>query len=102
MLLPLISHLLNIQGVNQNDCNNAVKEEIKEEDEEVNVMGEFSKGHKDLFKDVVMEPFSDTNPPERSPRPLYSRDCTQEGLTIPHHHQVGGSEQLKFKNNSKL
>ncbi|CAI9623575.1 unnamed protein product [Staurois parvus] len=28
------------------------------------------------------------NPPERCPRPLYSRDSTQEGHTIPHHHQV--------------
>ncbi|PIO09308.1 hypothetical protein AB205_0084440, partial [Aquarana catesbeiana] len=27
------------------------------------------------------------NPPERCPRPLYSRDSTQEGHTIPHHHQ---------------
>ncbi|CAI9574140.1 unnamed protein product [Staurois parvus] len=31
------------------------------------------------------------NPPERCPRPLYSRDSTQEGHTIPHHHQVDGS-----------
>ncbi|CAI9603696.1 unnamed protein product [Staurois parvus] len=29
------------------------------------------------------------NPPERCPRPLYSRDSTQEGHTIPHHHQSG-------------
>ncbi|CAI9575049.1 unnamed protein product, partial [Staurois parvus] len=31
------------------------------------------------------------NPPERCPRPLYSRDSTQEGHTIPHHNQVDGS-----------
>ncbi|KAM5141442.1 uncharacterized protein ACMZJ9_015202 [Mantella aurantiaca] len=31
---------------------------------------------------------SNRNPPERCPRPLYSRDSTQEDLTIPHHHQV--------------
>ncbi|CAI9573288.1 unnamed protein product [Staurois parvus] len=31
------------------------------------------------------------NPPEKCPRPLYSRDSTQEGHTIPHHHQVDGS-----------
>ncbi|XP_077321874.1 uncharacterized protein LOC143955646 [Lithobates pipiens] len=30
---------------------------------------------------------SNGNPPERCPRPLYSRDSTQEGHTIPHHHQ---------------
>ncbi|CAI9612345.1 unnamed protein product, partial [Staurois parvus] len=27
-------------------------------------------------------------PPERCPRPLYSRDSTQEGHTIPHHYKV--------------
>ncbi|CAI9609768.1 unnamed protein product [Staurois parvus] len=31
------------------------------------------------------------NPPERCPHPLYSQDSTQEGHTIPHHHQVDGS-----------
>ncbi|XP_077321587.1 uncharacterized protein LOC143955409 [Lithobates pipiens] len=35
---------------------------------------------------------SNGNPPERCPRPLYSRDSTQEGHTIPHHHQ---GEELK-------
>ncbi|KAM5141452.1 uncharacterized protein ACMZJ9_015214 [Mantella aurantiaca] len=34
---------------------------------------------------------SNRNPPERCPRPLYSRDSTQEDLTIPHHHQVDGN-----------
>ncbi|XP_077346119.1 uncharacterized protein LOC143989720 [Lithobates pipiens] len=32
---------------------------------------------------------SNGNPPERCPRPLYSRDSTQEGHTIPHHQQSG-------------
>ncbi|PIO11417.1 hypothetical protein AB205_0190860, partial [Aquarana catesbeiana] len=32
---------------------------------------------------------SNGNPPERCPRPLYSRDSTQEDHTIPHHHQSG-------------
>ncbi|CAI9623455.1 unnamed protein product, partial [Staurois parvus] len=35
------------------------------------------------------------NPPERCPRPLYSRDSTQEGHTIPHHHQ--GEDLMKMK-----
>ncbi|CAI9584224.1 unnamed protein product [Staurois parvus] len=61
---------------------------------------EYLEGHKDLYKDVMMDnqpPLtspdgsSHGNPPERCPRPLYSRDSTQEGYTIPHHHQVGGS-----------
>ncbi|CAI9575866.1 unnamed protein product, partial [Staurois parvus] len=56
-------------------------------------------GHKDLYKDVMMDnqpPLtspdgsSHGNPPERCPRPLYSRNSTQEDHTIPHHHQVDG------------
>ncbi|PIO40333.1 hypothetical protein AB205_0167720, partial [Aquarana catesbeiana] len=62
---------------------------------------EYLEGHKDLYKDVIMEnqpPLtspdgsSNGNPTERCPRPLYSRDSTQEGHTIPHHHQ---GEELK-------
>ncbi|KAM5126790.1 uncharacterized protein ACMZJ9_021117 [Mantella aurantiaca] len=51
----------------------------------------------DLYKDIKMESItspdgsSNRNPPERCPRPLYSRDSTQEDLTIPHHHQVYGN-----------
>ncbi|XP_077321931.1 uncharacterized protein LOC143955693 isoform X2 [Lithobates pipiens] len=54
---------------------------------------EYLEGHKDLYKDVMMDnqpPLtspdgsSNGNPPERCPRPLYS---TQEDHTIPHHHQ---------------
>ncbi|KAM5126262.1 uncharacterized protein ACMZJ9_021557 [Mantella aurantiaca] len=61
---------------------------------------EYLEGHKDLYKDVMMDnqpPLtspdgsSNRNPPERCPRPLYSRDSTQEDLTIPHHHQVDGN-----------
>ncbi|XP_077346129.1 uncharacterized protein LOC143989730 [Lithobates pipiens] len=57
---------------------------------------EYLEGHKDLYKDVMMDnqpPLtspdgsSNGNPPERCPRPLYSRDSTQEDNTIPHHHQ---------------
>ncbi|PIO29662.1 hypothetical protein AB205_0027710, partial [Aquarana catesbeiana] len=58
-------------------------------------------GHKDLYKDVMMENHpppdgsSNGNPPERCPPPLYSRDSTQEGHTIPHHHQ--GEEVMGIK-----
>ncbi|CAI9573280.1 unnamed protein product [Staurois parvus] len=67
---------------------------------------EYLEGHKDLYKDVMMDnqpPLtspdgsSNENPPERCPRPLYSRDSTQEGHTIPPHHQVGGVEGLEHK-----
>ncbi|CAI9541748.1 unnamed protein product, partial [Staurois parvus] len=67
------------QSGNLRDPKVEVKEEYKEEDEEYGVMEEFSEGHKDM-----MEPPNTRNPPERCPRPLYSRDSTQEGHTIPH------------------
>ncbi|PIO27786.1 hypothetical protein AB205_0115860 [Aquarana catesbeiana] len=63
---------------------------------------EYLEGHKDLYKDVMMDnqpPLtspdgsSNLSPPERCPHPLYSHDSTQEGHTIPHHHQsenIGG------------
>ncbi|PIO34023.1 hypothetical protein AB205_0059350, partial [Aquarana catesbeiana] len=67
------------QSGNLWDYNIVVKEEYKEEDEEYGVMVEFSEGHKDMMK-----PPNTRNPPERCPRPLYSRDSTQEDHTIPH------------------
>ncbi|XP_068113811.1 uncharacterized protein [Hyperolius riggenbachi] len=54
-------------------------------------------GHMDLYKDTMMEnqpPLtslgvaSNRNPPERCTGPLYSQDCPQEDLTIPHHQDV--------------
>ncbi|XP_073467768.1 uncharacterized protein [Aquarana catesbeiana] len=74
------------------DYNIVVKEEYKEEDEEYGVMEEFSEGHKDM-----MEPPNTRNPPERCPRPLYSWDSTQEGHTIPHHHQSGNLRDSKVE-----
>ncbi|PIO22913.1 hypothetical protein AB205_0056740, partial [Aquarana catesbeiana] len=67
------------QSGNLGDGSIVVKEEYKEEDEEYGVMEEFSEEHKDM-----MEPPNTRNPPERCPRPLYSRDSTQEDHTIPH------------------
>ncbi|XP_077322568.1 uncharacterized protein LOC143956252 isoform X1 [Lithobates pipiens] len=63
---------------------------------------------KDLYKDVMMEnqpPLtspdgsSNGNPPERCPRPLYSRDSTQEDHTIPHHDK--GEESINIKDEVK-
>ncbi|KAM5140625.1 uncharacterized protein ACMZJ9_014508 [Mantella aurantiaca] len=54
---------------------------------------EYLEGHKKVMKDkqTLTSPdgSSNRNPPERCARPLYSRDSTQEDLTIPHHHQSG-------------
>ncbi|PIO24069.1 hypothetical protein AB205_0201500, partial [Aquarana catesbeiana] len=77
------------QSGNLRDSKVEVKEEIKEEDDEDGVMEEFPKEHKDLYQDTMVESSSYRNPPERCPRPLYSRDSTHEGHTIPHHHQIG-------------
>ncbi|CAI9622958.1 unnamed protein product, partial [Staurois parvus] len=82
------------------DDNIDVKEEYKEEDEEYGVMEEFSEGHKDVMMDnqpplTSPDGSSHGNPPERCPRPLYSRDSTQEGHTIPHHHQSGNLRDPK-------
>ncbi|PIO14946.1 hypothetical protein AB205_0055780 [Aquarana catesbeiana] len=79
------------QSGNLRESTVEVKEEIKEEDDEDGVMEEsdFPKEHKDLYQDTMVESSSYRNPPERCPRPLYSRDSTQEGHAIPHHHQSG-------------
>ncbi|PIO09585.1 hypothetical protein AB205_0188610 [Aquarana catesbeiana] len=65
------------QSGNLRDSKAEVKEEIKEEDDEDGVMEE--------SEDTKVETSSYRNPPERCPRPLYSRDSTEEGHTIPYH-----------------
>ncbi|XP_073467648.1 uncharacterized protein [Aquarana catesbeiana] len=93
------------QSGNLRDSKVEVKEEIKEEDDEDGVMeeSEFLKEHKDLYQDTMVESFSYRNPPERCPRPLYSRDSTQEDHTIPHHHQSGnlGDDNIDVKEEYK-
>ncbi|XP_073453846.1 uncharacterized protein [Aquarana catesbeiana] len=76
-----MSFLFYIQSGNLRDPKVEVKEEIKEQDDEDGVMEDI---HKDLYQDTMVESSSYRNPPERCPRPLYSRDSTQEGHTIPH------------------
>ncbi|XP_077346028.1 uncharacterized protein LOC143989647 isoform X2 [Lithobates pipiens] len=80
------------QSENLWDYNIVVKEEYKEEDEEYGVIEEFSEGHKDM-----MEPPNTRNPPERCPRPLYSRDSTQEDHTIPHCYKSGDPIDKEFE-----
>ncbi|PIO13281.1 hypothetical protein AB205_0148030, partial [Aquarana catesbeiana] len=86
------------QSGNLRDSKVEVKEEIKEEEDEDGVMEEsdFLKEHKDLYQDTMVETSSYRNQPERCPHPLYSRDSTQEGHTIPHCYKVGGTEDIKY------
>ncbi|XP_068099809.1 zinc finger protein 3-like [Hyperolius riggenbachi] len=65
---------------------------------------QYLEGHKDLYKDFMMEnqppltsPGGSSNrtSPERYTGPLYSQDCTQEDHTIPHPHQ--GEEVMVVK-----
>ncbi|XP_077321565.1 uncharacterized protein LOC143955379 [Lithobates pipiens] len=82
---------------NLRDCKVEFKEEIKEEDDEDGVMEEFPKEHKDLYQDTMVESSSYRNPPERCPHPLYSRDSTQEGHTIPHCYKSGDPIDIEFE-----
>ncbi|XP_073467686.1 uncharacterized protein [Aquarana catesbeiana] len=91
------------QSGNLRDSKVEVKEEIKEEDDKDGVMEESEslKEHKDLYQDTMVESSSYRNPPERCPRPLYSRDSTQEDHTIPHHHQSGNLGDIDVKEEYK-
>ncbi|XP_077113945.1 gastrula zinc finger protein XlCGF66.1-like [Ranitomeya variabilis] len=63
---------------------------------------EYLEGHKDLYKDVMMEvPQPLTSPdlsikrttPERCPHPLLPQDCKQGDPNVPQDHQVDGEKE---------
>ncbi|XP_069605013.1 zinc finger protein 773-like [Ranitomeya imitator] len=69
---------------------------------------EYLEGHRDLYKDVIMEvPQPLTSPdlsskrttPERCPRPLLPQDCNQEDPNVPQDHQ---GEDLTHINTTEL
>ncbi|XP_077321964.1 uncharacterized protein LOC143955722 [Lithobates pipiens] len=90
------------EGEELKDLNIEIKEEEEEERlvsgdqqsmEEGETIMESKREEPSLHEDTNGS--SNGNPPERCARPLYSRDSTQEGHTIPHHHQ---GEELKDLN----
>ncbi|XP_077346113.1 uncharacterized protein LOC143989713 [Lithobates pipiens] len=87
------------QSGNLRDSKVEVKEEIKEEGDKDGVMeqSDYLKKYKDLYQDTMVESSSYRNPPERCPRPLYSRDSTQEGHTIPHCYKSGDPIDIEFE-----
>ncbi|XP_073450835.1 uncharacterized protein [Aquarana catesbeiana] len=88
--------LLTGESENLSDYNIVIKEEYEDEDEEYGVMEDFSEGHKDMMASP-----NTRNPPERCPRPLYSRESKQEDHTIPHHHQSGKLRDSKVEPKSE-
>ncbi|XP_077346056.1 uncharacterized protein LOC143989669 [Lithobates pipiens] len=85
------------QSGNLRDSKVDAQEEFKMADEQYRTMKEFFEGNADLYKDFMMEPPNTRNPPERCPRPLYSRDSTQEDHTIPHCYKSGDPMDIEFE-----
>ncbi|XP_073422371.1 uncharacterized protein [Dendrobates tinctorius] len=66
---------------------------------------EYLEGHRDLYKNIIMEvPQPLTSPdlsskrttPERCPRPLLPQDCNQEDPSAPQDHQVDGEKVIIY------
>ncbi|XP_068112335.1 oocyte zinc finger protein XlCOF22-like [Hyperolius riggenbachi] len=64
-----------------------VKLEVKEEPEETYVRGDEPCKEEEIPSHVSTDGSSKRNPPEGCTGPLYSRDCTKEDPSIPHHYQ---------------
>ncbi|XP_068112709.1 oocyte zinc finger protein XlCOF7.1-like [Hyperolius riggenbachi] len=85
------------QGRYLTDINLIMKEEIKDEEDEVEMGTSQDLGHKkpskvDMMRNqpLLISPDGSSyrNPPERCTGSLYFQDCTQEDSTIPYHYQM--------------
>ncbi|XP_063805365.1 oocyte zinc finger protein XlCOF6.1-like [Pseudophryne corroboree] len=70
-------------------------EDLKEEEEEMYVMGDHPCKEVEIPTDIGTDGASNGNTPERCPRPLYSQDHTEENHSVPQEGQ--GEDRTDYK-----